>query len=89
MAHEKGAKVIIGDISLRPEAKELVEKGAVFERCDVTKWDDMENLVKVSEKRFGDVPDVYHANAGVLDPVRKSRGSRRLANRVLIFSQHM
>jgi NAD(P)-dependent dehydrogenase (short-subunit alcohol dehydrogenase family) len=70
LAYERGAKVILGDLSLRPEAIDLVKKGVVFEKCDVTKWSDLENLVKVSEQKFGDVPDIYHANAGVLDPVR-------------------
>jgi len=41
----------------------------VFEKCDVTKWADLANLIKVSKEKFGDVPDVYVANAGVFEPV--------------------
>jgi NAD(P)-dependent dehydrogenase (short-subunit alcohol dehydrogenase family) len=80
---QQGAKVIFADIKLTPEASTLVDslsaKEAVFVKCDVTKRSDLENLVVVSEKEWGDVPDVWIAGAGVFEPVsfpRKMFGVR-------------
>lgn len=70
---QQGAKVIFADLKLTPEATTLVDslssKEAVFVKCDVTKRSDLENLVVVSEKEWGDVPDVWIAGAGVFEPV--------------------
>ncbi|CAH0045629.1 unnamed protein product [Clonostachys solani] len=65
------AKVIIADLVLPPPAEVLVrdDPNARFIRCDVGKWDDLESLIPFSQKEFGDVPDVYAANAGVGEPV--------------------
>jgi len=71
---QQGAKVIFADLKLTPEASTFVDslspKEAVFVKCDVMKRDNLENLVVVSEKEFGDVPDVWIAGAGVFEPVR-------------------
>jgi NAD(P)-dependent dehydrogenase (short-subunit alcohol dehydrogenase family) len=73
LAVKQGAKVIIADLKLTPEAEKFVNSeapSAIFTKCDVTKRSDLENLIKVSEEKYGDVPDVYIAGAGVFEPVR-------------------
>ena len=67
----KGAKVVIGDLRLSPEAEEFAgsSKDVAFAKCDVTNWKDLENLIAVSEQSFGDVPDIYVPGAGILEPV--------------------
>ncbi len=64
---------MIADLKLTQDGEKFVNgegaKTAVFTKCDVTKRAELENLIKVSEKRFGDVPDVYIAGAGVFEPV--------------------
>ncbi|KAF3009189.1 hypothetical protein E8E14_005882 [Neopestalotiopsis sp. 37M] len=73
LARSKGAKaVIVADISLTDDAKLAIKDHSVIEfvECDVTKWADLQNLIDVSMKKFGDVPDVFVASAGVFEPVR-------------------
>ena len=41
----------------------------VFVKCDVTVWSDLQELTHVSEREFGDVPDVWVAGAGIFEPV--------------------
>lgn len=68
-AHAKA--VIIADLRLTEEAKHLVnvEKQVVFETCDVTVWNDLQNIADTSIKQFDDVPDLFIASAGVFEPV--------------------
>ncbi|KAL1649582.1 hypothetical protein SLS58_001639 [Diplodia intermedia] len=74
LAASAGAKVVVADLKLNDDAETFVEsqkgsgKDLVFQRCDVTKRDDLERLVGVAEERWGDVPDVYMASAGVFEP---------------------
>lgn len=70
-SHELGAKVIIGDLKIGEEAQALVSKdpNVIFQKCDVTKWRELEALIAASEKQWGDVPDAYGICAGVFDPV--------------------
>ncbi|EXJ71839.1 uncharacterized protein A1O5_04340 [Cladophialophora psammophila CBS 110553] len=71
LAAKRDAKaVIIADLRLTGEAKALTEASSkvIFERCDVTKWKDLQNLIDVSLARFRDVPDIYAASAGVFEP---------------------
>ncbi|KIV87597.1 hypothetical protein PV11_03131 [Exophiala sideris] len=72
ICHEKGARVIIGDLKLTQEAKDYLaskDKSEIFhESCDVTSWKSLHNLITASVKTFGDVPDVYAPVAGVFDP---------------------
>ncbi|OMP86665.1 putative oxidoreductase [Diplodia seriata] len=74
LAASAGAKVVVADLKLNDEAETFVEsqkrsgKDVFFQRCDVTKRDDLEALVGVAEERWGDVPDVYVASAGVFEP---------------------
>ncbi|EXJ89424.1 hypothetical protein A1O3_02491 [Capronia epimyces CBS 606.96] len=39
----------------------------IFTQCDVAVWADLNHLVTVSMDRFGDVPDVYVAGAGLFE----------------------
>ncbi len=62
LCHTKGARVILGDLKLTQEAEEYDAKdksNIIFEKCDVTSWDDLHNLISASVKKFGDVPDIY------------------------------
>ena len=63
--------MIIADIRLTKEAEEYVSAASnvIFQKCDVTVWADLENVIAVSEKEFGDVPDVYVPGAGIFEPV--------------------
>lgn len=73
IAHSLGARIIIGDLKLTPEAEAFVAKAGsdrlIFQPCDVTKWDQLQKLVPTSEEKYGDVPDVWIAGAGVFEPV--------------------
>jgi len=74
ISHSLGAKIIIGDLKLTPEATDFVSKVGsdriIFQPCDVTKWDQLQKLVSASEENYGNVPDVWIAGAGVFEPVR-------------------
>lgn len=69
-AAAEGAKVVVADIAQTPEAKELVEgsENLVYQKCDVSKWSDLHQLVTVAKEKFGKTPDVYVAGAGVFEP---------------------
>lgn len=74
MAHDKGNKVLIADLRLRPEAEAYLQKHEassrlIFARCDVAKWKDLKSLIGLSEQHFGDIPDVYVAGAGLFEKV--------------------
>ena len=73
LAVQQGARVIVADLKLTTEGESFMNgeggRAAVFSKCDVTKRSELENLITVSEKEFGDVPDVYVAGAGVFEPV--------------------
>jgi len=64
--------VIVADLKLTEDGEKFMKgegaKAAVFTKCDVAKRADLENLITVSEKEFGDIPDVYVAGAGVFEP---------------------
>jgi NAD(P)-dependent dehydrogenase (short-subunit alcohol dehydrogenase family) len=72
-AKEAGARaVIIADLRLTKEAEAVVndsKKTVTFEKCDVTKWQDLQNVIDLSLQTLGDVPDIYVASAGVFEPV--------------------
>jgi len=72
LAVQAGARVIVADLRRTEDCEKFLKgvgKSAIFTKCDVAKRADLENLVLVSEKEFGDVPDVYIAGAGVFEPV--------------------
>jgi NAD(P)-dependent dehydrogenase (short-subunit alcohol dehydrogenase family) len=83
-AVQAGARVIVADLKLTEEGEKFMKSQnsdtAVFTKCDVTKRKDLENLIAVSEKEFGDVPDVYVAGAGVFEPVSSLCFMRRKTN---------
>ncbi|RAK95993.1 NAD(P)-binding protein [Aspergillus ibericus CBS 121593] len=70
LASANGAKVIVADLQLTPEAQQLVENTdtVVFQRCDVRIWADLEALIQLSRDKWNDVPDVYVASAGIFEP---------------------
>ena len=55
--------MLVGDLKLTKEAEEYVSNASgsdiTFEKCDVSSWDDLHNLISVSVKKFSAVPDVY------------------------------
>lgn len=72
LARQRGArKVIIADLRLTEDAKEAVrsDQDIIFLPCNVTVWKDLQAIIDTSLARFGDVPDVYVASAGVFEPV--------------------
>ncbi|OAG36491.1 hypothetical protein AYO21_09298 [Fonsecaea monophora] len=68
------ARVVVADLRLTAEAQDLVDTSpnAVFKKCDVADWKDLQNLVGTAVQEFGDVPDVYVAGAGVFEPLWSS-----------------
>jgi 3-hydroxybutyrate dehydrogenase len=70
---EKGCNVLIADLGLRPEAEQLIHQykdktRAVFHKCDVTEWSQLDQLLDVAHKEFGQV-DIVCPGAGVFEPV--------------------
>lgn len=43
-----------------------------FIKCDVSRWEELLAIIHLSEKEFGDVPDIYVANAGVPETVSQA-----------------
>lgn len=69
------ARVIIADLKLSEDAEQLIHDNtdvSYFCKCDVRNWADLEALIAFSQSKFGDVPDVYVANAGVAESVSKN-----------------
>ncbi|MCJ1225182.1 hypothetical protein MMC12_001831 [Toensbergia leucococca] len=76
----KRCNVIFADLALRPEAQELVSSHssasqspakAVFQKTDVTDWQQLERMFHVADKEFGGV-DVVCPGAGVYEPAWSS-----------------
>lgn len=84
LAVQQGARVLIADLKLTQEAEGFIKndraKATYYVKCDVTKRGDLENLIDVSVKEFGDVPDVYVAGAGVFEPVSTEYAKRNSWN---------
>lgn len=74
LAIDQGAKVLIADLKLHKDAEKCgitaTSAGIHYQKCDVTKWEQLQAVVDTSQKVFGDVPDVYVASAGVFEGVR-------------------
>jgi hypothetical protein len=69
-----GCNVVIADLALRPEAKELTENTksangarASFIETDVTKWDQLQNSFDHAIKTFGQL-DIVVPGAGLFEP---------------------
>lgn len=60
--------MIIADLQIDESAIQL-DESILFHRCDVSKWSDLDGLIKASLNTYGDVPDIYVAGAGVFEPV--------------------
>lgn len=71
---ENGCNVLIADLALRPEAKELIEKHstgparAIFQETDVRDWLQLERMFEVAERAFGEI-DIVCPGAGIFEPV--------------------
>jgi len=73
----KGCNVVFADLSLRPEAQELVDgysqstnhskPRAVFVKTNVVDWDALENMFRVADTEFGGA-DIVCPGAGVFEP---------------------
>ena len=89
LAVQAGARVIVADLKLTEEGEAFMKgdgaKSAIFTKCDVSKRADLENLITVSEKEFGDVPDVYIAGAGVFEPVCVSHNEPKGATLTTVY----
>ncbi|GKZ36635.1 hypothetical protein AbraIFM66950_007810 [Aspergillus brasiliensis] len=69
-AAAQGARIIIADLRLIPEAQQFVDSSdaVIFQRCDVRNWADLEALIQLSQEKWNDVPDVYVASAAIFEP---------------------
>ncbi|OJJ65926.1 hypothetical protein ASPBRDRAFT_164538 [Aspergillus brasiliensis CBS 101740] len=69
-AAAQGARIIIADLRLIPEAQQFVDSSdtVIFQRCDVRNWADLEALIQLSQDKWNDVPDVYVASAAIFEP---------------------
>ncbi|CEF74540.1 hypothetical protein FGSG_02267 [Fusarium graminearum PH-1] len=70
----KNCNIVIADLSLRPEAQDLVSQyssssspRAVFIKTDVTSWKDLSNAFRTTVQEFGDF-DIVCPGAGVYEP---------------------
>ncbi len=69
----RGVNVLIADLSLRPEAKELVDAHskdsprALYLETDVTSWLDLSRMFEVAHQEFGGV-DIVCPGAGIFEP---------------------
>ncbi|EMC93731.1 hypothetical protein BAUCODRAFT_112155 [Baudoinia panamericana UAMH 10762] len=72
----RNCNVVIGDLGLRPEAQELVNQHssidkfkarAVFVKCNVVQWPDLDKLFEVADKEFGGA-DIVCPGAGIFEP---------------------
>lgn len=72
LCHLQGARALIGDLKLVPEAEQYISQVSqaeiAFEHCDVSSWASLHDLISASVRKFGAVPDVYAPVAGVFEP---------------------
>lgn len=70
---ERGCNVVMADLTLRPEAKDLQkafasgDTRAVFQKTDVTEWAQLDRAFDIAEKEFGGY-DILCPGAGVFEP---------------------
>ncbi|OJZ90205.1 hypothetical protein ASPFODRAFT_28726 [Aspergillus luchuensis CBS 106.47] len=69
-AAAKGARIIIADLRLIPEAQQFVDSSdaVIFQHCDVRNWAELQALIQLSQDKWNDVPDVYVASAAIFEP---------------------
>ncbi|KEQ91741.1 hypothetical protein AUEXF2481DRAFT_32714 [Aureobasidium subglaciale EXF-2481] len=78
MAIEAGARVVVADLRLSEALAATIgasNEQAKFVHTDVRKRGDLETAIGFSLQIFGDVPDIYVANAGVFEPSAKANES--------------
>ncbi|OAL32746.1 hypothetical protein AYO22_00220 [Fonsecaea multimorphosa] len=70
----RSCNVVFADLSLRPEARELVSAHqgrttaqAIFQKTDVSSWKDLSDTYEMTKDRFGRV-DIVCPGAGVFEP---------------------
>jgi NAD(P)-dependent dehydrogenase (short-subunit alcohol dehydrogenase family) len=69
---ERNCSVLLADLALRPEAQELVDKHssgspkAVFQKCDVTDWKQLQTAFDACKKELGGI-DIVGPGAGVFE----------------------
>ncbi|KAG9666321.1 hypothetical protein KCU99_g6859, partial [Aureobasidium melanogenum] len=71
MAIEAGARVVVADLRLSEPLAATIgasNEQAKFVHTDFRKRADLETAIGFSLQIFGDVPDIYVANAGVFEP---------------------
>lgn len=69
--------MLFADLALRPEAQVVVDKHsgknassrAVFQKTNVTDWQQLDRMFEVAEREFGEL-DLVCPGAGVYEPVR-------------------
>lgn len=61
---EQGAHIVIGDLRVEPAQTLADEIGGAAVRCDVTRENDIQELVSTAETHFGPI-DIFVSNAGV------------------------
>lgn len=84
---EKGCNVVFADLTLRPEAQALVSQytaenssaKAIFQKTDVTDWEQLDKMFEVAISHFGGA-DIVCPGAGVFEPVRSIHPPRCCAN---------
>ncbi|KAK5945411.1 hypothetical protein PMZ80_002616 [Knufia obscura] len=69
---QNGCNVVIGDLTLRPEAEELIKEHtgnpkALFHKTNVASWDNLYTLFKTAETEFGTF-DIVCPGAGIFEP---------------------
>ncbi len=83
VAFEQGARLVIADLKLTDEGQRFVDSASsdhvMFAKCDVQNRVDLENLIAVSREKFGVIPEVYIAGAGVFEPVGQLLSPAELA----------
>ena len=70
-AHQQGARVLIADLKLTPDAEAFVRsalESVVFKQTDVANWQQLRDLFPFSLEKFNDVPDIVVPGAGLFEP---------------------
>jgi NAD(P)-dependent dehydrogenase (short-subunit alcohol dehydrogenase family) len=70
---QRQCNVVLADLTLRPEAEDLLKSSmsrarAIFQRTDVTQWDQLRGAFEAADQEFGGV-DIVCPGAGVYEPV--------------------
>ncbi|GKZ38736.1 hypothetical protein AbraIFM66950_011172 [Aspergillus brasiliensis] len=73
LALDSNARVSIADLKPTLDSTRLADHDGIrFIKCDVSRWDDLTSIIHFSKAEFGDVPDIFVANAGVSETEENS-----------------